>query len=241
MPPEPEKDFTHRADLSELMDEPCDYADFRACLRDLQQINRLTLSYRPTLAFLERAIAARANHPLHIPVRILDVGFGYGDMLRRIHRWAAARDLPVILTGIDLNPYAAIAAREATHHLPHTNITWLTGDAFAYTEPADVIISSLFTHHLPHAELVRFLAWMESTATRGWFINDLERQATPAFLIGLLARVMRWHRFVQHDGPVSFRRAFRAADWHTLLREADIHSARTIPTFPARLCIERLK
>ncbi len=86
MPP----DFTHRADLTELMDEPCSYEEFRACVEDIAQINRLTLSYRSTLAFLERAItvraiAAPADRPLHLPLRILDVGFGYGDMLQRAH------------------------------------------------------------------------------------------------------------------------------------------------------------
>jgi SAM-dependent methyltransferase len=235
MPP----DFTHRADLTELMDKPCSYEEFRACVEDIAQINRLTLSYRPVLAFLERVIPTRAitTRP-DLPIHILDVGFGYGDMLRRIHHWAAERKLPVLLTGIDLNPYAALAAREASANLP---ITWLTGDAFSLKQPVDFILSSLFTHHLPHAELVRFLAWMESIATRGWFINDLERQPLPAHLISLLAKLMRWHRFVQHDAPVSFRRAFRTADWQALLAEANIDGARTIPTFPARLCVERLK
>ncbi len=45
---------------------------------DLGQVNRLTLAYRPTLAFLEGLVGARPTRSL----RIVDVGSGGGDMLR---------------------------------------------------------------------------------------------------------------------------------------------------------------
>ena len=44
---------------------------------------------------------------------ILDVGSGYGDMLRLIDRWARARSLDVRLLGLDRNPWAARAAERA--------------------------------------------------------------------------------------------------------------------------------
>ena len=61
MPSETPADFPRRAmpsELSEWMDEPCSYEDFRQCLMDLGQVNRLTFSYRPTLAFLDGLVAA---------------------------------------------------------------------------------------------------------------------------------------------------------------------------------------
>ena len=70
----------------ELMDDPAlDPATFHAVLADLARVNRLTLAYRPTLAFLDRAVGRQERFTL------LDVGFGDGDMLRRIARWAQAR------------------------------------------------------------------------------------------------------------------------------------------------------
>lgn len=236
--------FDQRADpdqLPELMDDPCDFEMLRSCLRQLSYVNRLTLSYRPTLNFLAHIAVLRPMHPVHI----VDVGSGFGDTLRRIHRWAALRRLPVTLTGIDLNPHATRAAREATAGLPRDAITWITGDALntKLPHPPDVILSSLVTHHLPDAQLVAFLRWMEASSHLGWFINDLERQPVPARLFGLLAKTLRMHPFIQHDGPVSFRRAFRGADWRVLLDQAEIpmHAARIRPTFPARLCVSRLK
>jgi SAM-dependent methyltransferase len=220
------------------MDEPCSYEDFRQCMLDLGQVNRLTLSYRPTLDSLERLIIRHSSDRV---LRIVDVGSGGGDMLRRIERWARDKKIEVALVGIDLNPYSTRVAKEFT---PRTSaIEWITGDSFAYVEPVDVVISSLFTHHLEEGEIVRFLAWSEAVAERGWFVNDLCRETTHYKLFGMLAKVMQWHRFVQHDGPVSFRRSFREDDWERMAVEAGIPVAnlRLARWTPGRLCVERLK
>lgn len=231
-------DFESRAHLSEWMDEPCSYEDFRACLHDLAQVNRLTFAYRPTLQWLRSVLSAGAD-----PVHIVDVGCGGGDMLRQIEGWARRSGVAVRLTGIDLNPYAERAAREMTP--TSSAIEWRTGDAFSYRpdEPLDFVISSLFTHHLPDAEIVRFLEWMERVTTSGWFVNDLHRERLPYLGFGMLAKVMRWHQFVQHDGPISIRRAFRHKDWETYLRLAAIPtgSAKLLTFRPARLCVARIK
>ena len=241
MQPEPAVDLSRRATPSELpewMDEPCSYEDFRHCLVDLRQVNRLTRSYRPTLDFLDRVVAA--ERPVQ-PLRIVDVGSGGGDMLRQVERWAARRGLAVSLTGIDLNPHAERAAKEFTGD--SGTIRWITGDAFAYAGSIDVVLSSLFMHHLEEAEIVRFLAWSESVAERGWFVNDLCREKVPYTLFGVLAWVMQWHRFVQHDGPVSFRRSFREEDWRRMLAEADVAMDKVKLTrwTPGRLCVERMR
>ncbi len=89
-------DFRRRAQLIELMDKPCSRDTLRACLRDIARTNRWTFAYRPTLAWLNE-IAASLPHRRE-PMRILDVGCGYGDGLRRIERWASARGIGVELT-----------------------------------------------------------------------------------------------------------------------------------------------
>ncbi len=220
------------------MDEPCSYADFRACLRDIEQSNRIIQTYPPTLRWL-RQFAGTQNGPLHI----VDVGCGGGDMLRRVEAWARKNNMAVKLTGIDLNPYAAQVARESS---PATSeIEWVTGDAISYQPetPTDVVISSLFTHHLPDAEIVRFLEWMERVTVRGWFINDLHRERMPYYGYRALSWLMRWHSFVQHDGPVSVRCSFAAADWQSYIAAAGLRaedvSIETV--WPARLCVGRVK
>ncbi len=213
-------DFSRRVsprDLPELMDGECSYEEFRECLRSLEQVNRWLLGYRPTLAWLERLPRA-----LPAPVHLVDVGSGGGDLLRQIAAWARRSGIAVHLTGIDLNPYSAPAAAESTP--TELGIAWVTGDALNYRpeKPIDIVVSSLMTHHLENDEIVALLRWMEATAQVGWFINDLERSAWSSRIFGWMARIAGWHRFVRHDGPVSFRRAFRKADWGRLLAAADL-------------------
>lgn len=230
--------FEQRAELTEWMDEPCSYAEFRACLRDLIQVNHVVFSYRPTLRWLEQ-FAHHTKRPLHI----VDVGSGAGDMLRRVEQWARQKGVAVRLTGIDLNPQAAQAAREFTQS--GSTIEWVTGEAFEFAPPEgmDLVISSLFTHHLLDAEIVRFLSWMERVSTLGWFISDLKRARGSYVGFTLLARLMRWHRFVQHDGPLSIQRAFTEADWESYAREAglDRGSIQIRDAWPGRLCVGRVK
>jgi 2-polyprenyl-3-methyl-5-hydroxy-6-metoxy-1,4-benzoquinol methylase len=215
------------------MDGDCSYEDFRDCLRSLEKVNRWLLGYRPTLAWLERL-----PHGLRDPVHIVDVGSGGGDLLRQIAGWARRRGIAVQLTGIDLNPYAARAAAEST---PEFGITWMTGDAMAYRpeKPMDIVVSSLLAHHLEDEEIVAFLRWMEATVKVGWFINDLERSKWSSRMF----EWVRWHRIVRHDGPVSFRRAFRKEDWVRLLAAAGVpEEAVTVEHWrPGRLCVGRRK
>lgn len=235
-------DFASRSTLDELMDtERVSFEEFRACLVDLCLINRLTFAYRPTLSFFERL--RKRGLPAGRPLEVLDVGSGYGDMLRAVSAWAEKRGVAVSLTGVDLNPWSRQAAVEATR--PGRDIRWVTADAFAYAPPegVDVVISSIFTHHLPDPLVVRFLRFMESTARLGWFVNDLHRHPVPYHFFKRAARLARFHRFVQYDGPVSIARSFTREDWGRLLAEADVHRAAAQITWwvPFRFCVERFK
>jgi SAM-dependent methyltransferase len=235
-------DASHRSQQDELMDtEPVSFEEFRACLVDLSWVNRVTLAYRPTLAFFDRLLPqARA---LNRPLEVVDVGSGYGDMLRAIDAWAVSREVAVSLTGVDLNPWSRKAALAAT--APGRPIQWVTADAFAFDPKGgiDVVVSSLFTHHLPDPLVVKLLTWMETNARLGFFVNDLHRHAVPFHFFRHFAKAARLHRFVQHDGPVSIARAFVAADWRRLLEAAAIPlgAAHVRWEVPFRLTVERRK
>ena len=234
-------DFKRRAsprELPELMDGDCSYEDFRGCLHSLEQVNRWLLGYRPTLAWLKRL-----PHGLRDPVQIVDVGSGGGDLLRQIAGWARRKGIAVQLTGIDLNPYAARAAAESTPK--DLGIAWMTGDALMYRpeKPVDIVVSSLTAHHLEDEEVIALLRWMETTTQVGWFINDLHRSERSYRMFERMADVVGWHPFVRHDGPVSFRRAFREEDWVRLLAAAEVpREAVTVEHWrPGRLCVGRWK
>ena len=238
-------DFGRRAELEEQMDGPCSYEELRDCLRDLASLNRLLLAHRPILQWLTRMAASR---PAVRPLRIVDVGSGYGDMLRRIERWAARHDVAVELTGVDINPNAPTLAQlgdkvsivrgdvtkfdevisKATP--AGSRIRWILGDVTTCAElgEVDLVTSCGVMHHLTEAEIVSLLRWAERNTRVGWFLCDLHRKPMPYRIFDVMTRFGRWHRFIRQDGLASIRRSFLAASVVTIAEYK-----------PARLCVER--
>jgi 2-polyprenyl-3-methyl-5-hydroxy-6-metoxy-1,4-benzoquinol methylase len=227
--------LAERRQAEELMDDPkLDPETYHAVLADLAKVNRFTFAYRPTLDFLSRAVGKRSHFTL------LDVGFGDGDMLRRIARWAERQGIVVELTGVDLNPGSKAAAEMKA--APGTPIRFLAGDyADLAGERWDFAISSLVAHHMNHPELVAFLRFMGREARAGWFVNDLHRHGFAYLGFPILAAVMGWHPIVRRDGQTSIARSYRPGEWPPLLKEAGVEGARVRRRFPFRLCVEKIR
>ncbi|HKR25057.1 MAG TPA: methyltransferase domain-containing protein [Allosphingosinicella sp.] len=228
--------LAERTRRDEQMDDPgLDPEIYAEVLHDLSRVNAWTLAARPTLGFLARGVQ---DMPAF---RLLDVGFGHGDMLRRIARWAKRRDIAVDLIGVDLNPKSAAVARAATPI--HWPIEFRTGDYRDVAGPIDFVVSSAVTHHMSDTEIHEFLRFMEERSARGWMVNDIYRGAFAYHGFPLLCRVMGWHRIVREDGQLSIARGFREADWRALVDGAGLPDPAApviVRRFPFRLCVERL-
>ncbi|QNA85767.1 methyltransferase domain-containing protein [Sphingomonas sp. So64.6b] len=223
-----------RAQAEELMDaEDLDAGAYADVVGDLARVNVVTMAARPTLDFLRRGTRGMTRF------RLLDVGFGDGDMLRRIARWAKRRGIAAELVGVDLNPRSELAAR--AHTPDDMDIDYITGDYADHTEGWDFVISSLVVHHMTHDQLIDFLRFMEAKAATGWQVNDLHRHGFAHWGFPILATLARWHPIVRHDGQLSIARSYRPAEWPPLLAEAGITDARVERVFPFRLCVERLR
>lgn len=223
-----------RAQAEELMDAD-DLASqtYAAVVGDLAKVNVVTMAARPTFDFLRRGTAGMRGF------KLLDVGFGDGDMLRRIARWAARRGLEAELVGVDLNPRSALAAE--AHGAADLPIRYLTGDYADHAgEGWDFVVSSLVAHHMRHDQLTAFLRFMADETRRGWLVNDLHRHIVAHLGFPLLARAFGWHPIVRHDGTLSVARAYRPAEWPPILAEAGV-AARVYRVFPYRLCVEHLR
>ncbi len=223
-----------RIRVDEQMDDPGLAPEiYDRVLKDLATVNAVTLAARPTLNFLARGTKGMTA------LRLLDVGFGHGDMLRRIAKWAKRRRLAADLIGVDLNTRSAAAARAATPI--EWPIEYRTGDYRDVAGPLDFVVSSLVAHHMSDEQLDEFLRFMEARAARGWIVNDLHRLAFPYIGFPLLARLLGAHRIVREDGKVSIGRSFRPAEWEAILAKAGITGAKVVRRFPFRLCVERLR
>jgi 2-polyprenyl-3-methyl-5-hydroxy-6-metoxy-1,4-benzoquinol methylase len=212
-----------------------DPAVYEKVLHDLARVNRWTFTAHPVLAFMKRAIGNRKAF------RLLDVGFGDGDILRAIARWARRRGIQADLVGVDLNEKSVRAARAATP--PGLPVDYRAGDYLDQQGPFDFVISSQVTHHMTDAQLQTFLRYMESEARMGWLVCDLHRHGFAHWGFPILARLMLVHRIVREDGQLSIARSFRPAEWQALLAEAGIppDAARIVRRFPFRLCVERIR
>ncbi|MDB5702522.1 MAG: methyltransferase protein [Sphingomonadales bacterium] len=224
-----------RVIAEEMMDAPDLAAEtYAAVLHDLAAVNTITMARRPTLSFLERALKGRTRF------RLLDVGFGEGDMLRTIARWAMARGIVADLVGVDLNAKSVDAGRAATP--PELEIDYRAG---AYADLAgegfDFIVSSLVAHHMSHAQLIAFIRFMDRESQVGWFVNDLHRHGFAWLGFPVLATVMRWHPIVRHDGQLSIARSYRPDEWPAILTEAGVTGAKVHRIFPFRLCVEKIR
>jgi len=234
-------DLSHRAQITERMDEPCSREELRACLRDIARVNRWLMAYRPVLRWLNKL--KESLPPQSEPIRILDVGCGYGDGLRRIEQWTDKHGIAVELIGLDLNPDATAIAAEANP--ASSRIRWVSADIFSYTpqKPVHLVVSSLFTHHLAEDDVVRFLRWMEEHAEIGWFINDLSRAPIPYHFFRAFSKLAGLHHFVQYDGPASIANSFVPEDWRRMCAAAGLGDQQVqIQSFkPAKLCVARRK
>jgi len=228
-------DFAARSTALERMDvEQLDRPTLQAVLADLARVNRVTGAAAPTLAFLDRATRGL---PAGAELRVAELGYGRGDMLRRIHGWAEARGFRPRLTGVDLNPMCRALAVGLTP--PGMAIDWHEGDLFDWqpADPPHLIVSALLAHHLVDADVVKLLVWQTRTARLGWFVNDLHRHRLAWAGFRALAWAARWHPIVRHDGALSVQRAFTPADWRRLLAAAGVEGA-TIAWRPLfRLCV----
>lgn len=212
-----------------------DSETYAKVLRDLSRVNRWTFTAHPTIAFLEQATAGLERF------RLLDVGFGAGDMLRAIAKWAGKRGIVADLVGVDLNPRSEAIARAATP--ADRAIDYRTGDYHDVEGPIDFIVSSQVTHHMTDAQLHEFIRTMEARSTCGWLISDLHRHWFAHGGFPLLARLMRVHRIVREDGTLSIARSFRPGEWRQILEEAGVSPdlVTIARRFPFRLTVERIR
>jgi SAM-dependent methyltransferase len=232
-------DWTHRSDRTEWLDEAdINPVELERVLRDLAIFNGTFFGHLPILRWLGRAVRAA---PKGAPMTLVDIGCGYGDLLRAIRRWASRRSLNLRLIGIDLNAETIGIARRVTDPADRIEYRVMNALDLVSAEQIDFIVSSLVTHHLSDGEIKDFLRLMENVARRGWAVCDLQRNRFLYYFIGLSSRIARFHPMVGHDGQISVTRSLTKSEWMQLIKEAGLPSdAIKINWFLFRFLVGRL-
>lgn len=208
-----------RSDSKECIDDPhVDSWDLRQTYAQIKSINVYTFGYWPIRSAVGYFLARYGRNRR---MKILDIGCGDGETLRRIDHYARQRNFSLQLTGIDLNPEVIAAAVELTF----SGINFKHGDIFENKgqETYDLIINSLTMHHLTDQEIVRLMQWMCDHSRIGWFISDLHRHKIAYYFIKYFTKLCRFNELVCHDAPLSVARSFRRQEWVNLLSQAGIN------------------
>jgi SAM-dependent methyltransferase len=233
-------DFRRRSHEQEWLDrDDIDPAELRTVLHDLARFNTAFFGHRPILRWLGRI---RGRTTSGSASTILDIGCGYGDLLRAIRRWANKRNLKPALLGVDLNPETIRIARDATDQADEIDFAVMDVFDLPPGRTFDIIVSSLVTHHLSDERLRDFLVLLERASTQGWLIYDLQRHRFLYEVIGAASRLARLHPMVTKDGQISVMRSLTRKEWIDRIAAAGIElSDVKIRWFLFRFVIERRK
>lgn len=196
--------FSKRLIQPELLDH-AEPDEARENLADLVRINASLGGYS-VLRKLLKDIWAPDDR-----LRVLDVGAASGDVGRLIQGVYPG----VVVTSLDANAVNLAAASRPK----------LLADAFALPfdcDSFDYVIASLFLHHFDDERVVRLLREFSRVARRAVLICDLERHILPYLFLPATRFFFGWGRLTVHDGPISVRASFRAAELADLARLAGL-------------------
>jgi len=209
-------DLRQRTAALELMDDlTIGGAELREALHQLRVINQALGAARPTVEGVTRFWRA-AGQPAALTV--LDVGAGSGDLSRALLRWADRHGVRLQLVLADIHPETCAAAAEA--HRDEPRVAVVCSDLLQLAlRPVDIVTAALFTHHFTQSQLPAVYRALVGAARRGVVVNDLHRHPLAWAFIWLATRLLSRNRMIRHDGPLSVRRGFRAADLQRLRAE----------------------
>lgn len=216
-----------RTDAVELLDGPLDDpAALAGNLRDLGRINRRLGGVRLSAAAIEALAAHRAD------LSLLDVGTGGADipiaLIERAHR----RGRRIRAVAMDARPEVlAAAARVHPEVTTSASLELQIGDgrALAYADRSfDVAHASMLLHHLDGEDAIRVLGEMRRVARLGVVVNDLDRTRLALLGAWLIGHLLTGNRLTRHDAPLSVRRAYRATEMASMLRQAGLVPVTTI-------------
>ncbi len=199
-----------RSDQFEIMDDmTMSGPELRRTLDLLASINLWLGGNTLTLDGIKSMLKTQAAGKT---IRIVDLGCGNGDMLRKLHRFGKDKGYSFELVGVDANPNSVAYARELSSGLE--NLTFETLNIFSdeFVEmDYDIAIATLFMHHFSDEEITKLVSGLQRKSTIGVLINDLHRSELAYALFWVISLFFR-NEVARNDGLVSIRKAFRRED-----------------------------
>ena len=211
--------FKNRSSQRELMDDPNVPEELLAeAMSDLRTVNRWLGGHSVTLQGLKPLLHSPANTPCHI----LDVGCGNGEFLRHLARYCHNNDIPVRLTGWDLNSKHIASAKVMSAGLDE--LRFEQRDILhpnALPEADTIMVCNLFLHHFSDDQIKGLLESWKHAGCKAIIINDLHRNPLAYYLFQLFGLIFMKSRIAKHDGRISIQRGFVKGDLEGLSKHME--------------------
>lgn len=201
--------------LVELMDDPaCDPIRLRRTLSRFRIVNRVVSGWGGVYRTHVRPALARCPGP---EARILDIGCGGGDVLRRMVSLARADGFTVTGLGIDPDP-RVLEVAHAARPMPGVHYREAyAGELVAEGSRFTVVISNHLMHHLDGPGFSEMLRDSAALASDTCVHSDIARSriAYAAYATGITP--LAPGSFLRTDGLRSIRRSYRRDELEAVL------------------------
>lgn len=204
--------FRNRCQLEEAMDDPSLGTEkLGMVFRDLNRTNVILGGQRITLQ-AARGLLARFSRDSY---RIIDMGCGDGDLLRRLARDCRKAQIEVSFLGIDNSMAAlelAVAKSSEFPEIQYRKASMLELDHHKHR--CDILLCTLTLHHFTDGEITSLLQNFTRMARLGVVINDLQRNRLAYYLFHMFSLIFIKTKIAKQDGLISIRRGFFRGELH---------------------------
>lgn len=204
---------------SERMDDPdCNRQQLFNTYRQFSTINSLLSRWK---RIYQSEIAPTCLDPSKT-YRLLDIGFGGGDLPLKISRWARRDQINLQITAIDSDPRAFEYVQQSLDQIPEQLQfrAASSGELVEAGEHFDFVISNHLLHHLSGSEFQKILREAVKLSSKKVLFNDIERSDLGYLLFNLLSRPIFRSSFITEDGLISIRRSYTLAELSATIPEA---------------------
>ena len=201
---------------TELLDDPG--ADPETVRRSLANITRANRWFGGTASLGWALAQTTRGVPPGTTLTLLDLGTGAGDLPVAARRWGARRGIDIVPVGLELSPVAARLAGRA-------GVPTFVANATAppvREAGVDIVLVSQLAHHLNADGVVALLAAADRASRGAVIVLDLRRARLAGVAFRAGATLLGFDAVTRHDGLVSIRRGYSAAELRALARRAGV-------------------
>ena len=218
----------------ELMDQPG--LDIDIHRRALAALGNTNSACRVARVIWRAMLNARIIHDRSVPLRVLDIAAGGGDVLLGIANLATRDKVAIEVRGCDISPAAVEYAQDAADKagIGCAKFFRLNVLAEPLPEDYDVVMSTLFFHHLAETQAQDLLRRMAKATRQCVLVDDLNRSVLGYLYAWIGGRLLTRSRIVHTDGPLSVRSAYTIAEMSLIAQAAGLSGVEFRSHWPER-------